>query len=206
MLRTLSTSLLFVFVTGALLARPASSQESTTRGLLLGAHLGGASLTVENSDRGNGGGGGITIGYGLNRRFTIFVQIDGSSVDVRNQLNVEGTWAIAHADLGVRFNFANSLRRWVPYLQGALTGRAVSVTDVPATNPISNGEDITFSGSAFTFGGGVMLYPTQTLAVDFGLLFSGGEFTEINFGNNTVSGLDIDAQSSRFGIGVSWWP
>ena len=54
---------------------------------------------------------------------------------------------MAHADLGARFHFASTLRRWVPYLQAAVSGRGV-----------------------------------------------------------TVSGLEIDANSSRLSLGLSWWP
>jgi hypothetical protein len=183
----------------------AQAQESTTRGFVIGAHLGGASLTVEDSDRSNGGGGGIVVGYGLNRSFTLFVQLDGSSVDVRNQEDVEGSWGIAHADFGVRYHFANSLRSWVPYLQGAFTARAVRVTDLPPGSLFSD-QEVEFSGGAFTLGGGIMLYPSQTFAFDLGLLFSGGEFTDVTVGQTTQGGLDLDASSSRFNLGIVWWP
>lgn len=183
-----------------LAATTVQAQESTTRGFVIGGHLGGASLTVEGSDRSNGGGGGIVVGYGLNRSFTLFVQLDGSSVDVRNQEAVGGQWSIAHADFGVRYHFANSLRSWVPYLQGAFTGRAVRVTELPAD------QEVEFSGGAFTLGGGVMLYPSQTFAFDLGLLFSGGEFTDVTVGQTTQGGLDLDASSSRFNLGIVWWP
>ena len=188
-----------------LTASPGVAQESTTRGLLIGAHLGGASLSVEGSERSNGGGGGIAVGYGLNRNFTLFLQLDGASIDVRNQDDVEGTWAIGHVDLGTRFHFANSLRSWVPYLQAAFSARAVQVSGLPPES-VLGGDDVEFSGGAFTFGGGVMLYAGQTFAFDLGLLFSGGEFTDIRVGQTTQGGLDLDASSSRFNLGVAWWP
>jgi hypothetical protein len=187
------------------IALPASAQESTTRGFLLGAHIGGSSIKVQDAERSNGGGGGITIGYGVNRSFTIYTQLDGSNIDVRNQPDVGGTWAMAHADFGVRFHFANSLKTAIPYLQGAFSVRAVSLTDIPTSNPLS-GSDVTFSGGAFTLGGGFMLYFAESAAFDIGLLFSGGEFTQITVGNTTQSGFDIDTQSTRFNLGVSWWP
>lgn len=195
----------FVLSAIVLSASPLRAQESTTRGFVLGAHLGGASLAVEGSDRSNGGGGGLFVGYGLNRSFTLFLQLDGSSVDVRNQPDVEGSWSIGHADLGVRYHFANSLRSWVPYLQAAFTGRAVQVKDLPPGSVFQDSE-IEFSGGAFTLGGGIMLYPSQTFAFDLGLLFSGGEFSDITVGQTTQGGLDIDASSSRFNLGIVWWP
>lgn len=181
-----------------------AAQESTTRGFVLGAHVGASSIKVEDADRGNGGGGGLFIGYGVNRRVTIFGRVDGSNIEVENQPDAEGTWTMAHVDLGVRFNFANSLRSYVPYLEGAFTARAVEVSDLPANNAFGV-DSYSFSGGAFTLGGGVMIYASQTLAFDLGLLFSGGEFTDITVGNTTRGGFDLDTQSTRFNVGVAWW-
>ncbi len=197
----------FVPVLAAVLiaAAPGRAQESTTRGFVLGAHLGGASLKVEGSDESGGGGGGVVVGYGFDRRFTAFLRLDGAKVDVENQPDVEGDWGIAHVDLGVRFHFANSLRSWVPFLEAAFTGRAVQVTNLPPGSAL-NETEVEFSGGAFTLGGGILLYPTQTLAFDIGFLFSGGEFTDITVGQTTQSGLDIDARSARLNVGLLWWP
>jgi len=179
------------------------AQESTTRGFNLGLHLSGASLEVENGDRHNAGGGGILFGYGFNRNFEIFLQLDGAEFDVDDSA-VQGKWTMGHADLGVRFHFANSLRSWVPYLQAALGGRGVSVDNANVQGQPET--DVGFLGGAFTLGGGIMFYFSQTLAADIQLLWSGGEFTEIKVNNVTVSGLEVDANSARFNVGISWWP
>lgn len=179
------------------------AQESTTRGFNVGIHFSGASLKVEDDDRANAGGGGLFIGYGFNRIVELFLQFDGAQFDV-DDTEVDGDWAMGHADLGVRFHFANSLRTWVPYLQAALSGRAVGVD-----NPRVQGQqvsDVGFWGGAFSVGGGIMFYFNQTVAADLQLLWSGGQFTEVKVDNVTVSGLEIDAQSTRLNIGISWWP
>ncbi|HSL70952.1 MAG TPA: hypothetical protein VK864_11970, partial [Longimicrobiales bacterium] len=49
---------------------PVAAQRSTTRGFMLGAHLQGASLTVQDGDPDSGGGLGLRAGYGFSRRFT----------------------------------------------------------------------------------------------------------------------------------------
>jgi hypothetical protein len=192
-------------VAGFALATSVSAQDSTTRGFVLGGHIGLGSVGFEDTERSSGGGAGLMVGYGLNRTFTIFALLDGSTVDVRNQPDVEGTWAIGHADLGVRFNFANSLRSWVPYLQGSVGIRAVSVTDIPAASPIS-GQDVSLSGGSLTFGGGFMLYAAESFAFDIGALFSGGNFTTLTVDGLSESGFDVKASSSRFNLGVVWWP
>ncbi len=193
--------------TGLLLAGaalPLAGQKSTTRGLNLDFHLQGAALSVEGGDSDGGGGAGIRVGYGINRIITLYLQLDGSSIDTQNSPELSGQWAMAHADLGVRFHFANSLRSWVPYLEVAAGARAVSATDAQVTPAIQ--EDVSFSGSSFTVGGGIYAYFTETLALDVGLKLSSGEFNEIEVGALSVGNLDIDATSSRFSIGLVWWP
>ena len=201
---TSAPAALALALTGVVLGPTSSSaQESTTRGFNVGLHISAASLDLEDGDRHNAGGAGLVVGYGINRTIEIFLQLDGAEFDV-DDTEVQGTWAMGHADLGVRFHFANSLRRWVPYLQAALGGRAVGVDD--ATVQGQPQTDVGFYGGAFTVGGGIMVYFNQTLAADLHLLWSGGDFTEIQVDNVTVSGLEIEAQSSRLNIGISWWP
>lgn len=203
-MRTLRTILPGLAMLGLLSATPTGAQESTTRGFMIGAHLSGASLTVEDEERNNAGGGGFVIGYGLNRRFTIFAQVDGAQFDEQSTGNVEGDWTMGHADLGVRFHFANSLSAWVPYLQAAFGYRAVAVQD-----PIVNGttqEEVEISGPGFTLGGGLDFYFTETVALDVQLLWTGGEFTTLRVNNTSQTGFDVDARSTRFNVGVVWWP
>lgn len=182
----------------------AAAQESTTRGFVIGLHAGGASLAVESQDRDNAGGGGLIVGYGLNRRVTLFAQADGAEFDDVSSPDIDGTWTMGHFDLGVRFHFANSLRSWVPFLQASLGQRVVSVQD-----PIVDGtaeDEVSFSGAAFTLGGGIDYYFSENFALDVQLLWSGGEFTTIRVNNVSASGFDFDAASTRFNLGVAWWP
>jgi hypothetical protein len=182
----------------------ALAQRSTTRGLNVGAHLSGASLKVEDGDpRDDGAGGGIHIGYGINRTVELFLQLDGAGF-MLDAGTIQGEWTMAHADLGARFHFASTLRRWVPYLQVALTGRGVTVKDAEIENQPRN--DVAFGGGGFSGGGGLLFYLTETLALDAELMLTAGQFTEIKVDNVTISGLEIDATSSRFSLGLSWWP
>ena len=183
---------------------PLDAQESTTRGLNVGAHISGQSITPENGDRSNAGGGGIIIGYGFNRTFELFLQFDGGEFDVQNAA-VEGDWTMGHADLGVRFHFANSLRSWVPYLQAAGSGRYVNVTN-GVQNKVKQSEDVKLSGAAITLGGGILFYFNETLAADLQLAVSAGRFTDVKVGTVTYNNAELDATSARFNIGVSWWP
>jgi hypothetical protein len=204
MKRSTSGSLLLAALAALAVAGPVHAQVSTTRGLNLGLRVSGASLKVEDGDaRDDGAGGGIHIGYGINRTIMLLLQLDGHGFMLEDG-TIEGEWTLAHADLGARFHFASTLRRWVPYLEASLSGLGVTVKD-----PVVEGQeesDVTFGGGGFTGGGGILFYLKETVALEAQLKISGGTFTEIEIDNVTVSGLEIDAGTSRFSLGVSWWP
>lgn len=196
--------LLLALAITALTPTIASAQLSTTRGWSFGAQLQGTSLTVEDGETNSGGGLALRAGYGFNRRVTVFLHVDGSQIDVPAGGDIVGQWNLAHADVGARFHFANSLRRWVPYLEASAGTRVVSVTDASV-----NGDDIDkvdFNGGALTVGGGLSTFFRKTMAVDVSLKWSGGKFTEIDLGNVALRNLDIEATSFRFGVGLIWWP
>ncbi len=202
------------FISTALLcvcAVSVSAQVSTTRGFHVGFQLQAAAVSVEGGDADTGGGAALRAGYGFNRIVTGFIGAAGASVNAINQPNVAGVWETVHVDFGARFHFANTLRQWVPYLEAALSARAMRVggADVDGAELVDN---ITRSGGAFTFGGGMAVFLSEQFALDFGLDISTGEFTDISGdfrklqgGRKTISGFDIDATSSRFGFGFQYW-
>lgn len=202
--KSLTTTLFAMVAFAFVAAQSLEAQSSTTRGFVLGAHLGAAAVSVDGSDSSTGGGGGLLFGLGLNRNFTVYLQLDAATLDVENG-ETAGNWTLGHADLGLRFHFANSLRSWVPYVQGGFSGRAVSLSDIPAGNPLS-GREVSISGTSLTFGGGVMIYPSQAFAVDLSVAVNGGQFTTLTVDNTSQTGFDIDSTSTRINVGFAWWP
>lgn len=201
-----SPALAVVVALGFLFLAPSAgeAQSSTTRGWSFGLYLQGASLSVEGGDPGGGGGGGLRVGYGINRTVTLFVRGDASQTDVEDA-SIEGQWALAHGEIGARFHFANSLRRVVPFLEVAAGGRAVTV-DAARVEGEDQDESVTFNGGALSLGGGLGVHFSQSWALDLGLAWTTGEFTEIEVGPVSVGGLDLDAKSFRFNLGMVWWP
>ena len=200
------TKFLLTAVLAALAGAPGlRAQESTTRGLNLGIHLQGSSLEPADGDRSNAGGGGILVGYGFNRTLELFLQLDGAEFEVRDT-DVDGDWRLGHGDIGLRFHFSNSLRRWVPYLQGGVSLRVASVDDAEIDQQTVTGRAGIFGG-ALMLGGGMMVFFSQTLAADFQLAWTGGEFTEAKIGDVTLELPEpYEARTSRLNIGISWWP
>jgi opacity protein-like surface antigen len=186
----------------------AFGQVSTTRGFSLGVHAIGTSLTSEGNETRNGGGLSVRLGYGFNRIVTGFIHIDGSEIEVPAEqgagTGIAGKWGMAHAEVGARFHFANSLRRWVPYLEASTGGRVVSV-DEATVNGQQAGK-VSFNGGALTVGAGLSTYVKPGMALDVSLKWTGGQFTEVDLGRLALQNLEIDATSFRLGIGLVWWP
>ena len=115
-----------------------------------------------------------------------------------------------HADVGVKLHLANSDRRWVPY--GDL-----AVTFWPVSDVLENGERTTtdFAGrSNFSLGGGLAIYLSETWAVDVNVKWGSGGFKDVEIGNLANAESEqhvhrfrgIEAESTRFTVGISWWP
>ena len=195
-------ALLAAFAAGTAVS-PVDAQRSTTRGFTIGAHLQGASLTVEDDDPAGGGGLGLRAGYGFNRNFTGYVEADGIAFDVDNP-DFGGEWTMGHVDLGLRYSFANSLNRWIPFLEAAVGGRAVRLEN--ATVEGNAAGELNFSGGSLSLGGGLGFFASEKLAIETLVKFTGGTFEQVDVGNVSVNDLDIEASSFRFKLGLAWWP
>jgi hypothetical protein len=204
-LRPATAVLTLTFVALATAAGPVGAQMSTTRGFNLGAHLSGGSLRPEGGDRSNAGGGGLHVGYGFNRSFQLLLQLDGAEFEV-DETAVDGDWRMVHADLALRYHFANSLRRWVPYLQGGISLRRAHVDDAEIDRVSQTGR-VRLIGGALLLGGGLLVYVGETLALEAQLAFAGGDYTEAEIDDVQYRlSQPYTARTARFNLGVSWWP
>jgi hypothetical protein len=187
-------AVLLTALTGAALILGAPSEadaqrvSSKTSGLFLGAHIEGASLKVEDSDRSNGGGGGAVVGWVFGNGLGVFAQFDQSNVQF---------------DAGLRYYFTRPASTVVPYLQGSGTYRDVRVEDIPD----SPGTVLDVTGLGFTAGAGVDLHVTPSVAFEFALLFTFGTLDDAEVDGTPVTTFEgVSAQSSRLNLGLTWWP
>lgn len=193
----------FAALSAALLlsAAPLAAQSpaaSSIRGFSLGAHLNASSITVDEDlyEVEDGGGGfALQVGYGFTPRVAMF--LEGTAAALESDV------ALAHVDFGLRYAFTSPTRRWVPFLEVALTGRAIAQEDVVVEGETVN---VSRSGGGLTLGAGLQYYMTPKWAIGAGLKLTGGELSEYTVDNVTIRDLDIDASSTRFNVGVTWYP
>lgn len=211
---------------GMLLSANSLSAQSTivkTKGLMIGAHLGGTSIkfgeikenandpSVESDDYESGGGGGIVLGWGINKYFMIYGGVDVAKIKIKGLEDfdddepfsvVPGDYSLVHGDLGVRFSFPGANRSLVPYANLAVSMRDASVEVL--------GEDISLRGPGVTVGGGIQYFFNPKLALDANLQFTAGKFTEAE-----ALGVKIDldkfsevenSNSARINVGIRFYP
>jgi hypothetical protein len=167
--------------------------------------LTGAAIEIEDlsEETESGGGMALRLGYGFTPRFAMFVEGNAAALEAER-----GDIGLGHFDIGARYHFANAARPWVPFLEAALTGRALLQEDWVLTDDegeIVEGE-LELSGAGFSFGGGVLYFFDPRVALNADLKWTVGEFDEVRIGNVSVSGFELDGTSTRLNVGVHWFP
>jgi opacity protein-like surface antigen len=198
---------------GILLAVPAAAiaqQAATpvrakTEKLMLSFALGGVSLSSDEfeDDPESGGGFSAQLGWGFTRRFTLLVDASAGVLDSDDE-----EFVLIHFDLLGRFNFANPQRPLVPFIEGGLTARVAGQDDIVIVDEDGGSQevDLEISGGGFTFGGGLQYHVAPSVSFGASLRFTVGEFSTVKINNVSVDGFELDANSTRLNIGVTWWP
>jgi hypothetical protein len=172
------------------------SERSRSKGFFMGLGVEGNGLQLDQagSSTESGGGGGLVLGYGFSKRWSMYV--DAS--DAVMKATSGGTYNLAHGDLGFRLHFRSGAHRLVPFLQFGATGRNVSVT--------TNGATFTGSGVGGTAGAGFNWYLKPSVAMSTAMNWSMGNFNNFQVDTLTVSGLSVKATTARLHLGLVWFP
>jgi hypothetical protein len=200
--RTIAVVCLLQAVSEAAGAQSPRASRSTTEGWFLNAHLNGSSLTIDDvvTDE-SGGGGGLQVGYGFTRTFSLYIASDVASVRDREP-NFRGDYSLSQFDIGARFNFANRARIVTPYFDLALTGRRFAA-DVTLFGLSGDAE---WQGGGVSAGGGLAIHTSPRVAIDIGVKFTGGEFTDLEINGASVSDQNRRGSGARLNLGVTWYP
>jgi hypothetical protein len=174
-----------------------SMERSRSKGLFIGVGVEGSDIqtNVAGSTAESGGGGGLVLGYGFSKRWSLYTDVS----DARINATGGGTYSLAHADLGARVHFRGGAHSLVPFLQVGATGRAVSTT--------VGGTTYTGSGGGATLGAGLNAYFTHSAALSAVASWSVGNFDKFQVDNTVVgTNASVNATTARVHLGMVWFP
>jgi hypothetical protein len=156
-----------------------------------------------------GVGPGVLAGYGFNRIISGY-----ASLDVARQLKtpdgpVQKSYALRHAEVGVRVNFADfplGGGNTLPYLTGSVGRRVMTarMTDPEGESDIT--AKLAFHGRVFGVGAGFEHFISPNMSVDAGLHLGFGNFDRVRL--DVIEGpLPAGRTTSkRLRLGVTWRP
>jgi len=178
-------------------ASRSSMERSRSKGFFLGLGVEGSGIqtNVTGSSAESGGGGGLVLGYGFSKRWSLYTDVS----DAVMKATGGGTYSLAHADLGARVHFRGGAHSLVPFLQVGATGRAVSTT--------VGGTTYTGSGGGATLGAGLNAYFTRSAALSAVASWSVGNFDKFQMDNTVAgTGASVNATTARVHLGMVWFP
>ena len=175
-----------------------SMERSRSKGFFVGVGVEGSGIqtNVAGSTAESGGGGGLVLGYGFSKRWSLYTDVSDAVI---NETGGGGTYSLAHADLGARVHFRGGAHSLVPFLQVGATGRAVSTT--------VGGTTYTGSGGGATLGAGLNAYFTHSAALSAVASWSVGNFDKFQVDNTVVgTNASVNATTARVHLGLVWFP
>lgn len=188
-------------------AVPGAAQPFTQRaksGFILHAGMNGSVVAGNGFQRGSEAGSGATImaGYGVTSRLTLTA---GASVAVINPAH--DSW-IRHLDAGARYELTGMHRPLLPYAMVAYTRRSGARQDVTLFDGdgVEREGDLQFSGHGVTTGFGLLAFLNDTFACDVSLGWTFGNLSGLTIESADVKGIERHAQTTRFNLGVTWFP
>lgn len=161
---------------------------------VVGMHLTGTTIPdgPHEASRNRGGGAGLSLGYHVDDRLTLFARSTRA-------------YRFGSVDLGARYRFGGQGAALRPYLEVAATRAASS----SALEVYENGLPVEGTrhtrGLGFTAGTGVEYAVTRTLGIDVGLAVSAGSFTTGEFRGEDFA-IDERFTTARVNVGFTWRP
>jgi hypothetical protein len=174
-----------------------SMERSRSKGFFVGVGVEGSGIqtNVAGSSAESGPGGGLVLGYGFSKRWSLYTDVSDAVMNATGG----GTYSLAHADLGARVHFRGGAHALVPFLQVGATGRAVSTT--------VGGTTYTGSGGGATLGAGLNAYFTHSAALSAVASWSVGNFDKFQVDNLVVgTNASVNATTARVHLGMVWFP
>jgi hypothetical protein len=194
-------------------ARSGASSDARERltGLTLGVYsLAAAGVSISGPDiKGTfktqlGEGAGIVAGWGFNRTLSAYASLDVAKQATAPHTHPDGTFGLAHFEIGVRANLPMSSARTIPYVSASIGHRALAANVY--NDNVDENVDFAMSGQSYVVGGGIEHFISPHVALDGGVELATGTFG--HFSDNTGQ-YDVKLNSStstRLRVGVNWRP
>jgi hypothetical protein len=162
---------------------------------------------LENGERAASGVGvGLSLGLVFTPRIQLLASIGGSEHDPPGA----EAFSLLHLELLLRYSFASSSRRLVPFVSAGRSSRSL-IWD----NWQGGAEDLIVTGAALTGSAGLSYFLNPSLALESELIVSRGRFTEAQRGKYEITPAwysrqphlePFDATITRLLAGISWYP
>jgi len=150
-----------------------------------------------------GAGAGVTLGWGFNSIFSAFTTLDVAKQNTAPTDAPQGSWGLAHMELGGRANLPLGSLATIPYVTASFGGRSLAAQ---ATFEDGEKTDVSLSGHYFGLGAGIEHAFSRTMAVDAGVDVGFGKFSQVKVGGDETTD-DVDpTRSIRMRLGVTWRP
>ena len=150
-----------------------------------------------------GAGAGVMLGWGFNSVFSAFTSLDLAKQNTAPADVPQGSWGLAHMELGARANLPLGTTATIPYVTASFGQRALAAQ---ATFDDGEKTDVSLSGRYFGLGAGIEHAFSRTMAVDAGVDVGFGKFSQVKVGGDETTD-DVDpTRSIRMRLGVTWRP
>lgn len=186
------------------LGQGTATARSKTTGFMLGLGLNGTSVKLEDDNEADPGfGATLQLGYGFTPRFTGLIDFTGVVLDGDPG---EGEVSLAQVFVAGRIHFRQASARWIPFFDLGLGGLGLDRNNAQVCTPGGcSSNNVSLSGGAFIFGGGLSFYATRWFAATGALHFGGGGFSRVKTDNGTAD-VDVEATTTRLNVGITWFP
>lgn len=181
----------------------AAQTRSTTAGFFVGAHINGSSLQLDDVfDTEWGAGAGLLVGYGINKNWAVFANVDGARLRDENPGFV-GNYRLAQLDLGARYTFGKPTQPVRPFAELAVTGRRFDAE----LNLFGITADTRWTGGGATIGTGADMFVSKSVAISLAGKLTFGKLGDLKInGVEQPSAESRGATSARLNAGVTWYP
>ena len=151
-----------------------------------------------------GPGAGVRAGYGFNKTWSAYASLDVAKQSTSKDMRPEGSFGLAHFEIGARANLPIKHPKILPYVNAALGNRALAARVYDWMEDESF--DWSLSGGFFALGGGLQYFLSPKMSLDGGLTLGFGSLNKWTLDGDTDTADVNGTKSLRLRTGVTWRP